>query len=70
LGLKDITFGPKSISASGEKDLQVYIYIDIKKQDLDVRVYPKDEDAKWTEDFEKFANELKSKIQSLLQKDF
>ena len=70
LGLKDITFGPKSISASGEKDSQIYIYIDLQKQDLDIRVYPEDEDTGWTEDFEKFASELKDKIKNLLQKDF
>ena len=69
LGLKDITFGPKSITASGEKDSRVYIYVEIQKQDLDVGVYPEDEDTGWTEDFEKFAEELKSKIQNLLQKD-
>ena len=71
LGLKDISIGPKSISASGEKDSQIYIYIDIQKQELDIRVYPEfDEEENWTEDFEKFANELKYKIKNLLQKDF
>ena len=71
LGLKDITFGPKSISASGKKDSQIYIYIDIQKQELDIRVYPEfDEEENWTKDFEKFANELKDKIKNLLQKGF
>ena len=70
LDLKDITFGPKSISASGEKDSQIYIYINIQKQELDIRIYPENEDTGWTEDFEKYANELKDKIKNLLQKDF
>ncbi len=71
LGLKDITFGPKSISASGENNSYIYIEIDIQKQDINIMVYPEfDEEENWTEDFEKFAEELKGKIKEFLRKEF
>ncbi len=69
LGLKNISFGPKSITAFTKEGLQIYIYIDIKKQNLDIRVYPKNESIK-AKDFEKLAEKLKSKIENFLQEKF
>jgi hypothetical protein len=70
LGLKDITFGPKTLlSASGEKESNILIYTKANK--LDIRVYPEfDEEENWTKDFEEFAEKLKKEIQNLTEKDF
>lgn len=71
LGLKEITFGPKTlVSASGKKKSGISIYP--KDSELDIRVYPAIEyqDIGWTKDFEKFAEELKKKIQNLVEEDF
>lgn len=67
LGLENITFGPMTLlSASGDKESEIYIYPGDK--DLDIRVYPKS-DEDWTKDFEEFSEQLKKRIQNITQKD-
>ena len=66
LGLNGITFGPKSMSASGEKESRISFNFDIDNQKIDIYIYPENEDN-WTEDFEKFAEKLKNKITNLME---
>ena len=67
MGLKDITFGPKTlVSAYGEKKSEISIYP--KHKSLDIRVYPEFE-KNHNKNFENFAEELKKKIQNLVEKE-
>ncbi|PIN77748.1 hypothetical protein COV15_01555 [Candidatus Woesearchaeota archaeon CG10_big_fil_rev_8_21_14_0_10_34_12] len=69
LGLKDISFGPRTLLiASGNKKSNMVIYP--RKSQLNIKVYPEfNEEENWTKDFEKFAEELKNKIKILTEKE-
>ena len=67
IGLKNISFGPKTLlSASGDKKSSILIYH--KKNNINIIICP-ELDEEWSEDFEKFAKELKTKIKYLTEKD-
>ena len=67
LGLKHVTIGPKSVTGFGDKNSQVCICIDIKRNKLDIDIHPKFGDEIEEKEFKRFASRLKDKIKKLLK---
>jgi hypothetical protein len=67
-GIKEITIGPKSISATGINNSQVYMTIQGSEPHISIK--PENADSEPSADFVKYADSLKSELLIVLRKYF
>lgn len=65
LGLKNISVGPRALGAMCNNG-SIILHINLPRKDVDVKVYPTEEDE-WSGPFERYAYQLKKSVEKVLR---